>query len=175
MKNKKWIIIPAAIVIFSGCTAQKKQVVKVHAYSQVIIPGIIPSAIDEGGNKIRAAYRPKKNYMIYVENLKNKPVLITDMWIDSLHYSVKTERVAATPVRKFRYNEYDKTDTILMVPATPHEVLLVLPGELSEQIIPGTMTINAGYPELTIAYTYKGKKYFARVEKLTVIPPDITQ
>jgi len=176
MKNKFAYTVPALILFLTACSIQKKNVIKVYAYSQAIIPGIIPAGIDENGNKIRNEYAPKKNYLIYTENLKKNPVTITEIWIDTLHYTVKTEKVSATPVQKLRYNEYNRTDTVLLVPATSNTVMLVLPDKLSEKKISDAgksgLTHDSG---LTVGFLYKEKKYYTRVKEFKVLPPDITQ
>ena len=163
-------IFLALYTVFPVCitaTAQVKPVIKkIHAYRQATVPGIPPA-----GNAER---KPTYNYWIYVEN--SEKISVADIWISGKRFSVQTEPVTKTPVIKHNYDGSSGVDTVILVPESRYNVMLVYPsGKIKDSSI-GSKYVSGllKKSELVIGYFWKGKKYFAPVKAFISLEPDIS-
>lgn len=141
-------------------------VLKLYGYSQEVIPGNIPVVPDENGG-----IKPKRavvntQYYIYVQADSAVQVQLVEVWLAGQWDTVSSQSVVATPV----IVSYPEKKTL--VPVTRKKVLQLNPGD----ILTGVMKPSAALQKLmkanalVVAYLWKGKKYYAALKKLVVLP-----
>jgi hypothetical protein len=164
------VLILISTVVFS----QSRPIVKVHAYSQVVLPGTIRSSpIEEGGAEVQAKSNQKINYLIYAEHLTKARFTITAMWIDGKQYKVKADSIAETPVENKIPDPYNKAKNTTLVPATTNKVLLLSAGSQIVTTKKPSVTLQKqlSKAELIIVYKWNGKYWYFTVPKITVLDP----
>ena len=170
MYKRFFLALYTVIPVCISATAQIKPVIKkIYAYRQATVPGIPPA-----GNAER---KPTYNYWIYIETLKSEKISVADIWISGKRFSVKTEPVTKTPVMKINYYAANGTDTVILVPETKYNVMLIYPSEKIKDSSIGSKYVSGliKKSELVIGYFWKGKKYFAPVKAFISLEPDISQ
>jgi hypothetical protein len=153
------------------------QIKKIRAYKQASIPGVRPVVTDEQGNQIRQERKHNYNYWFYIETARSEKIIIADLWIEGERFSVKTEIISASPVKRIINTGSIPPDTVVLVPKTNNKILLTYPsGILKDSLVTSTYLsrlIRAN--ELVIGYFRKGKKYFVAVKTMTVLAPEARQ
>ena len=170
MYKRYFLALYTVIAVCITATAQIKPVIKkIFAYRQTTVPGIPPA-----GNAER---KPTYNYWIYIENSgKSEKFSVADIWISGKRFSVKTEPVTKTPVMKLNYNGASRVDTVILVPESRYNVMLIYPsGKIRDSSI-GSKYVSGliKKSELVIGYFWKGKKYFAPIKAFISLEPDIS-
>ena len=176
MKKRKAIFLFLfSATMLTGFSQAKSPVKKVYAYKQASIPGIIPSN-DENDIKDKNAkpieYQPPYNYWFYLSMAKSESITVSGLWIAGKQYEIKSETIKELPVRKMLFNGLEHNDTIIMVPATTTKVILIYPSGLKTDVSNNVLKIVKSN-ELVIRYSCKGKTYYATVDKITELAPDV--
>lgn len=171
-------VLLLVVLIFTGFRKIENPVIKIHAYKQVSIPGIIPRL--PGDNDINpknegAEKKQNFNFWIYLELSNDVNFQITELLIEGNIYDLKMESVEKVPVTKIIYDGSEKNDTVIMVPLTSNKVKLVYPSGLKPGAKPATNFIKkvASKNELVICYRAGNKDYYSTVKELTNLPPDV--
>ena len=101
---------------------------------------------------------------------------MTGLWISGIQHDIKADTIAELPVRKININGLGKIDTIIMVPVTKNNVILVYPSGESKN----TPKIDSKYTrqlissnELVIRYLWKNQTYYSTIKKLKELDPDV--
>ena len=176
MKRNNLYIIAVFALSLPGCSIEKKSVLKIYSYSQQVTPGIIPKITGENNTVTTLGFKPRINYFLYAENLKQKTVIISDIWIDSVHYAVQSEKITGTPVEIITNDGTGKTQKKQLVPKTLHDVFRLTPVSVTDQTIIGKkLSVMISSSQLVAGFIYKGKKYFYQIQKMETLLPAITQ
>ena len=177
MKKKALIPVLLFIIILSGFIQVKSPVKKTYGYKQASIPGIVPSYSEETDIQ-PVKNRPKQNYnyWFYLEIARSEKINMTGLWISGVQYDIKADTITDLPVRKININHMGKNDTIIMVPVTKNNVILVYPSGESKN----TTKIDSKYTrqligsnELVIRYLWKNQTYYSAIKKLKELDPDV--
>lgn len=160
----KTIIIISSLIISQAAFAQLN--VKLYGYSQEVTPGMVPQRdIPDENNGGRVLKTPAVTTFYYVYTRTSVLIQPDEIWIGGKWHVATTKLVKATPV----VTEYPAKKTL--VPFTKLKVQLIERGDTLTNtafITPALkkmMTAN----ELIISYTWKGKKNYAALKKLTVL------
>ena len=170
--SKKLLILPVLLsALYAGTYAQVKLV---NAYKQASIPGIIIGSeendiVEKSGAKKRDQ-KQTFNYWFYLSIPKKEKVTITGLWIDGKQYEIKSDNITDLPVKKIIYTGVEKNDTIVMVPASSNNIILVYPGGIKSA---GTKLKLAATNELVIRYTWKGNIRYASTRRIKMLAPDV--
>lgn len=147
-------------LLLTGIQAQTTAVKKVYAYRQYLLQGKKPVQYE--------TVKKSERFFIYLEVSKNKKLNVTGMWIDNSYYRFSVKRYSKTPV-VIKITE--GPEKFIAVPKTLNDIYEVIPGKKQEPAPrPGTTLGNyLQKNEVVIIYSYKGKQYFAGVEKMTLL------
>jgi hypothetical protein len=142
---------------------------KIYGYKQVMISGVQPVLKENGTEK-----RTKFNYLIYFSVPKSGTTNITSVWISGKNYNLRTEPVITLPVYKIYNSETTGNDSLKLVPFTKNKVLLIIPRreDTNTPAISNYLTGLVNNYELVISYTWKGKKYYSVLKKITELKPE---
>ena len=167
------ILIISYGLLFSvaSCNSQKKYVT-LYGYSRTLTQGTMPHKdIHEDGTVTTIERKAKKNYIIYAEIKTNKEISFTDIWLDGIHFTAKTELIENHSDRKGK----NQNDTL--APVTPHKILLITPVDNTEKMGLPTPPLPEKYKmdELVLGYIISNKNKYAAIKKLTKLTADITQ
>ncbi len=173
MKGK---IIFTLLAISTGifAAAQKFPIVKVYAYSQVVLPGARKTnAIDENGNVITRPTIKKVNYYFYAELKKRKTIKVVAIWLQGKKYNARINIVSKTPVEIATGDAFSQSKKIILSPASGNLFLLITPGEavVPELKTSGALQKMINNSELVVVYQWKGKLKYFTVKKINEIEP----
>jgi hypothetical protein len=169
MKQKILFIILAIGAGFI-VPAQKAPILKVYAYSQVVLPGARKNnAVEENGTEIKQEAVKKINYFFYAEQKKSAIIKVTAIWIQGEKYTAKTEGKLIIPVEIASA----ETKKIILMPASENKFILILPGEAATKGLKpsGALKKMIKESELVVAYQWKGKLWYFQVKKIKEIEP----
>jgi len=169
MKNL-WFLFWLAI---SG-SAMGQPSVKIHAYSQVMMPGTVPKDVtDENGNLVNVKRELPVNYYIYAVHVVSAKISFSEVWINGKYYKIQTNHVDTTPVVNINYNIPDNPVKVVLVPATKLRVVSIAPVDSPvNKMNPETWLRNMiEHSELVVCYIYRGKKYYIGVKKIKKLQP----
>ncbi len=163
----KRCFIISFVLVCQVITAQPA--VKVYGYSQVFVPGMIPQDDIPGENGGKS---PKKSYVVtnYYLFMAASPAAIIqprEIWLDGKGFKAISQQIVKTPVR----SDYPEKKTL--VASTKLKVTQLAMGDSLSTSSKPTQTLRkltAGN-QLVIVYSWKGRKYYAVVKKLTVLNP----
>lgn len=155
-----------ACLAISGMLAAQP-VVKLYGYSQEYTPGNIPVNVpDENGNKQPRRSFVTTNYYIYVSVDTKTDIQLQEVWVGGKWDTVISQQVVATPV----VVSYPVKKTL--VASTKQKVLQLNKGDSVTRVITPSVSLKKMMKgnELIVAYLWKGKKYYAALRKLSVLP-----
>lgn len=164
MKNKAPVLFIGLFIISLNCFTQVK---KVYAYKQASIPGNIVR------RKERTERKPNFNYWFYLSIPKKEKINVTGLWIDGKQYEIKQDSITDIPVKKIIYTGIEKNDTIIMVPATSNNVLLIYPDGIQKSDTKSAFNLSKTN-ELVIRYRWKNRTYYTFIKKIKELTPDVT-
>lgn len=164
-----------SLVLFLGLHDVQAQDHTLYAYKQASIPGVRQTTIDLEGNRVHEEKKVSFNYWFYIELPSEQIISVTDLWIGGKKYKVVSEKIPKTPVLKLNYSGNIHPDTIIMVPETKNQVILVYPaGEPAEPESHSKKIVeNIKDKELVIRYTTKGKRYWLCKKEIISLNPEI--
>ncbi|MBI1342922.1 MAG: hypothetical protein GC171_08315 [Terrimonas sp.] len=177
MKNSI-IILLVTMVAGAGCTAQKKNSIRLFPYVQSVIPGNIPREdIPADGEKETSAEGQKLKYLIYAEVPRDSSFKLTAIWIKGVYYTAVSYPVAKTPVTKPSFDQQDPAALTELVPRTQRSVILINP------VVGSPVIANTGFSlpekmknqELVVGYVIRGKTGFAAARRFIPLSADISQ
>ena len=177
MKKKALIPVMLFAIILSGFIQVKPPVKKTYGYKQASIPGILPSYPEETDiQPVKTRPKQNYNYWFYLELPRSEKIKMTGLWISGIQHDIKADTIADLSVRKININGLGKIDTIIMVPVTKNNVILVYPSGESKN----TPKIDSKYTrqlissnELVIRYLWKNQTYYSTIKKLKELDPDV--
>lgn len=172
MKNKYLYAFLSSFLISAVSSAQYSPILKKYAYSQITTPGTVPVDTDENGNPIAKKNEPSPLYYIYVTIAKKDAIKVTELWIKGKRYSLQQEEILETPVEMINTDVSDNPKRKIMVPKTKNKVLRLAPVRILPENKPGSYVKQLmSKSEVVIVCYRRGKKYFASVKKIIVLPP----
>jgi len=171
------ILLSSLAFLITGCHAGNK-IFKAYAYSQPVFPGAkIVTETDESGNLKYPETRQKNNYYIYAVTDPDKEIEITDLWIEGIHFTAKTEIIGKTPVEKNYPDEFEKIKPDTLVPYTTRKVRLLLPGDNTTKTGNPAPALPSKYKQynLVIGFRVNQKLKFCAIKHFTSLNPMVTQ
>ena len=160
----KTIIIITSLIISQAVFAQPN--VKLYGYSQEITPGMVPQrGIPDESNGGRVIKTPAVTTYYYVYTRASVFIQPDEIWIGGKWHIATSKLIKEMPV--VTESPVKKT----LVPFTKLKVLQVEQGDTLTSIpfitpvLKKMMTTN----ELIVSYTWKGKKNYAALKKLSVL------
>ena len=163
---KRCLIIPF-LLVYQSITAQPA--VKLFGYSQVFVPGMIPQEDISGENGGRS---PEKsyvvtNYYLFIAASRTAILQPREIWLDGKGFKAIPQQQVKTPVKL----EYPEKKT-LVAATTLRVTQLALGDSLSASMKPvQTLRKLTTGNQLVVVYSWKGKRYYAVLKKLTVLKP----
>ena len=161
-----WVLIPFIAISQSS--------VKIFAYSQTQIPGIIRKGIiDENGNPVNTKKESPVNYYIFAVYPHSASIIFTEIWVKGQFYSVQTHKIDSTPVVNINENMPGKTVKEILVPFTKQQTISIISLKLMNSSLNRYSWFRnmSRHNELIVSYMYAGKKYFIAVKKIKVLEP----
>jgi len=141
--------------------------VKLYGYSQVSTPGMVPQRDipnENGGTVKTRIYDSIISFFIYTR--ASVAIRPSQVYLNGKWQSATSLAISSTPVK----SEQPVKKTL--VPSTKLKVLQLLPGDLvSNMTISSSLKKMMAVNELIVAYTWKGKKYYVPLKKITVLQP----
>ena len=168
------------ITVFSGMTLPvlsqtRNPVIKIYAYAQSVVPGVNPNskAIDESGKEISVKPKSRLNYLIFLEQKKSATIRPINIWMKDKKYIITYEEVKETPIEFSSSNLMSDKKKMELVPKTENKVLkLIITGEMEDKAKSSAVLKKLiGKNALVISYTWKGKKYFAKLKNIKMLEP----
>lgn len=141
--------------------------IKLYGYSQKFVPGMARQndAPDENGGQPIAQPFVKTNYYIYLSSFPSTVITPIAIWIAGKWDTITSASIVKTPVKT------DIPGEKQLVPATKLTVKQISIGDTLHKPMFSSPTLEKMMKEneLIIYYTWKGKKYFAKLKKLVVL------
>jgi hypothetical protein len=156
----KFLILMGLISAAQTITAQTLPVKKVYAYRQAILQGKKPAQQQQ--------VKATEQYFVFAEISKKQKVAINGIWINNQYYSFKMKQHQKSPVKK---TMMEGMDEFTFVPSTANSVYeIIIDKKMNPSPRPGReLGLLLQQNEVVVSYTYKGKQYYATVEKMIVM------
>jgi hypothetical protein len=152
--------LASLILLFSVASSfgQTKYIVRVHAFSQEIIPGVAP-AVGDG-----EVYKPKKHcdYQVFIECKPTVEMKLNTIRLNGKLHEATVESVQS-PVVQF-HSTLMRNDTLIQ--KTLNKILKVVLGK--ELASSSSVRDSVG---VALSYSVRGKKYSFGVKKFKELPP----
>jgi len=168
--KKIWFLFLGLI----SCSVWGQFPVKIYAYSQVEMPGIVPARImDENGNLIYTKKQPPVNYYIFGAFAVSAKISFTEIRINGNYYKTETSAVDSTPVISINYDIPAAPFKEILVPSTKLRVISITPVGVPaiDPVRTAWFRNMVKHSELIVSYLYKGKKYFIGINKIKKLRP----
>ncbi len=172
--RKSLILLVIAVISGSFAPAQKPPVLKIYAYTQVVLPGTKKNVIvEENGNTIEPASTTKMNYFFYAELNKSANIRITGIWMNGKKYEVKVDSVSTNPVEIFAGTVSNGSNKIVLTPDPGNRFLQILPGKASTRgtKLPSALKGMVKANELVLVYLWQGKIWYSPAQKIKNLSP----
>ncbi len=172
--KQKFLFTVLAIIAGLLVLAQKAPVLKVYAYSQVVLPGARKSnAVEENGAEVKQATVKKINYFFYAEQKKLATIKVMAVWMQGKKYTAKTDSVSKTPVEIATGDASAESKEIIPAPASRNKFLLVIPDQAATTGLKpsGSLKKMIKESELVLIYQWKGKTWYFQVKKIKELEP----
>ncbi|MGQ0737494.1 MAG: hypothetical protein ACT4OJ_00385 [Bacteroidota bacterium] len=143
--------------------------VKLYGYSQVFVPGMIPQddVPDENGGRTIKKPHVVTNYYLFIAASPATIIQPREIWLEGKGFRAISQQLVKTPVM----SDYPEKKTL--VAATKLKVTQLTLGDSLPSSPKPTQTLR----RLTVAnqfvlvYSWKGKRYYTVIKKLTVLSP----
>jgi len=158
------------LTCFITCKAQSKGSITIYGYRQVVLPGTIPQDVmDDDGNRVKTAYKPRHNFFIYTAS--NSRIYPSEIWIDGQAYSAKTEMIAQTPVEYINPTSLPADKKIALVPKTSKKVMQLSLAPMIESKSMAKAKTLSKTNQLVVVYKQGGRSYYSVLKKFTELEP----
>ena len=167
--------IAVIVIIMAGCHKELKindqaasiqPVVKVFAFEQDNLPGMIAAGVtDENGKPMRKA-ADKKNYFLFLSFKNTYSITPEQVFIRGQAFAIIAILDKKTPVEYLNDNFPGNPEKIILVPETNDRVIEMRVKGIPMQEEKISVQDLTDKSEVVIAYLWKEKKYFATLEKL---------
>jgi hypothetical protein len=138
---------------------------KLYGYSQTTTPGTIRVDVPEEGGGTTKAPLFFTHYYVFLSMSQSTSIQVKEIWVDGKWRKIGNQETVTTPF--FSGGPERK----LLVAATKLKVKQLNVGDTLDTIKPSsTLKKLMKNNELIVAYTWKGKKYYLALKKLTVLP-----
>lgn len=160
------LLIPILLVGAFSCAQPS---VKLFGYSQKFVPGMVPQEDlpDENGGQPVKRPRVITNYYIYTATATSVTIVPTAIWIGGKWDTITSQQVIKSPV----FTEVPEKKQL--VPLTSRVVKQLNIGDTLQSPLAGIGKLKKmmSENEVIISYTWKGKRYFIPLKKLSALEP----
>lgn len=163
------------LLLFIACrlpaTAQPS--VKLHAFTQDILPGNIPAGVtDETGKPVNSSKNDfPTTYYIYLSYSPQAGIVPMSVSVNGCLYAFSTEVIAKTPVMKVNPNVPNEPTTTVLVPKTTNKTVRLLVKAHHE----GLKSKAASAEGIRVGYKWKGRVYYVAAKKPVRLDPVMNQ
>ena len=162
--------------LFLSRAAPGQPTLKVFAFSQEAVPGIVAKNVtDENGKPVERKKEPAANYYIFAGYSTSLKITIGDLWISGKMYRVSVKPVDSTPVIHINDNDPKAPVRELLAPSTPLRVVEITVKDMvaEKNKRPSWLISMIRNSDLVVSWYYKGKKYFTGVRKFKKLLPQM--
>jgi len=158
-----------AVLLLISQAVPAQPVVKLYGYSQVFVPGMIPQddVPDENGGKPVKKSHVVTNYYFFIAASPAAIVQPNEIWLDGKGFKAIRQQVVKTPVTS------DSPEKKTLVAATTLKVTQLTLGDSLTSAPKPTQTLRRlmAANQFVLVYSWKGKRYYTAIKKLTVLSP----